>query len=296
MAPIPDSTEKSDWTAVTLTSLLSRLEQNLLPSEAENRYSSSYNRTKVGANLDYARTLLLRLEHDNAGLKIQSKRQQLQTDLQTKRNQIKRLNQRLHELNQICGAAEEEDDFDDDDKEEEEDNADSQDSTPSHAPATKPSPGIDQNNSILRSRNPQTSSSAPADTASTTALFSSRRSKPTSPTTTTTTVAQTETLLSHNRTEQESLTASLVTMASALKTSTASFAASLETDKEVVARAGKGLERSGDSMEAAGKRIGTLRRMSEGTGWWGRMLLYVWIAGLAVVAVLIVFVGPKLRF
>jgi hypothetical protein len=49
-------------------------------------------------------------------------------------------------------------------------------------------------------------------------------------------------------------------------------------------------------MEAAGKRMGLLKRMSEGKGWWGRIMLYAWIGGLWVVAILLVFVGPKLRF
>jgi hypothetical protein len=49
-------------------------------------------------------------------------------------------------------------------------------------------------------------------------------------------------------------------------------------------------------MEAAGKRMGMLRRMTEGKGWFGRMMLYAWIAGLWVVAILLVFVGPKFRF
>ncbi len=42
--------------------------------------------------------------------------------------------------------------------------------------------------------------------------------------------------------------------------------------------------------------MGLLKRMSEGKGWWGRIMLYAWIGGLWVVAILLVFVGPKLRF
>jgi len=61
-------------------------------------------------------------------------------------------------------------------------------------------------------------------------------------------------------------------------------------------RAVRGLDKNTTGMEAAGKRMGLLKRMSEGKGWWGRMMLYAWIAGLWVVAILLVFVGPKLRF
>ncbi|KAF2239088.1 hypothetical protein EV356DRAFT_515328 [Viridothelium virens] len=304
---ITDTQQQLDPTAINLSRLLSRLEQNLLSPEAENRYHSSYERAKVGANLEYARTLLLRLEHDSAGLKVQSKRQQLQTDLQTKRDQIKRLNQRLYELNQIGSAAEEEDE-----DSSEEDNEDSQDQTPTYAPATKASSSIDTDDTTLlqphlRSRRPPqdpppTSATATStSTSARTSLFSGRRSpttatNPSTSTSASTTTAQTETLLSHHRTEQESLTASLVAMATALKDSTSQFSASLEAEKSVVERAGEGLDKNVGGMEAAGKKIGVLRRMSEGRGWWGRMLMYAWIAGLAVVAVLLVAVGPKLRF
>ena len=46
---IPETTEKPDQNAVNLARLLSRLEHNLLPQEAEKRYNSSYERAKVGA-------------------------------------------------------------------------------------------------------------------------------------------------------------------------------------------------------------------------------------------------------
>ena len=49
-------------------------------------------------------------------------------------------------------------------------------------------------------------------------------------------------------------------------------------------------------MEAAEKRMGMLRRMSEGRGLWGRLLMYVWIVGLMVLALVVVFITPKLRF
>jgi hypothetical protein len=42
--------------------------------------------------------------------------------------------------------------------------------------------------------------------------------------------------------------------------------------------------------------MGTLRRMTEGKGWWDRIKLYGMIAGLWLIAFLIVFVGPKIRF
>lgn len=106
----------------------------------------------------------------------------------------------------------------------------------------------------------------------------------------------TESLLTHNRTEQEALTTSLLTMASALKNSSKAFSTSLENEKDIVDRAAEGMDKNTTGLEQASKKMGMLRSMSEGRGWWGRMLLYAWIAGLALLAVLIVFVGPKFRF
>lgn len=38
-----------------------------------------------------------------------------------------------------------------------------------------------------------------------------------------------------------------------------------------------------------------LRRVLEWEGWWGRMLMYAWVAGLWIVALLVMFSMPKLR-
>lgn len=85
-------------------------------------------------------------------------------------------------------------------------------------------------------------------------------------------------------------------MASALKASSKSFSATLEEDRTVLGAAGASMEKSELSMEAAQGRMGSLRRMTEGKGWWGRMILYAWVYGLMVALVLLVFVFPKLRF
>lgn len=49
-------------------------------------------------------------------------------------------------------------------------------------------------------------------------------------------------------------------------------------------------------MEGVTARMGTLTRMTEGEGWWGRVRLYGMVYGLMVVLVLVVGVLPKLRF
>jgi hypothetical protein len=81
-----------------------------------------------------------------------------------------------------------------------------------------------------------------------------------------------------------------------LKSSSQSFQSTLEGEKSALDRAVSGIDRTSATMEAAGRRMGMLRKMTEGQGLWGRMMLYAWIFGLWVVAILIVYVGPKLRF
>jgi hypothetical protein len=85
-------------------------------------------------------------------------------------------------------------------------------------------------------------------------------------------------------------------MASALRESSLAFATSLEEEKDILENTALGMEKNEDGLKAAGQRMGMLRRVSEGRGWLGRMLMYAWIAGLMVIALLVVFVMPKLRF
>jgi hypothetical protein len=84
-------------------------------------------------------------------------------------------------------------------------------------------------------------------------------------------------------------------MASALKASSQAFSSSLESEKTVLDSATSGLDKNELGLEAAQRRMGLLRRMSEGKGWWGRMVMYAWIALLMVIALVIVFVLPKFR-
>ncbi|KAI1433942.1 hypothetical protein GGR50DRAFT_665280 [Xylaria sp. CBS 124048] len=112
----------------------------------------------------------------------------------------------------------------------------------------------------------------------------------------TTTTETTEAILDHHRAEQDKLTESMVSMAKTLKASSHAFSTALREDQDVLAGAGRGLDRNERGLEGVAGRMGTLRRLTEGKGWWGRMILYAWIAGLAVLALLLVFVLPKLRF
>lgn len=248
-------------------------------------------------NVEYARTLLLNLEHSvTTNPASKSKKTALQADLQQKRELIKQLNQRLYELNQL-------DDSDSDGSVDSDE--DEQDRFPSYAPRLKVDDGIEvttgnEGNQALQTAagnltselRRRTGADNEGVTASGTSLF------PSKPSTTTgdPTLEQREALLSHDRAEQENLSTSLLEMARQLKQQSIHFSNTLEGDKGVLDRAVEGLDKSSLGMDAAGQRMGTLRRMTEGRGWWDRMKLYAIIFGLWVVAFLIVFVGPKIRF
>ncbi|KAL8932923.1 MAG: hypothetical protein Q9211_006056 [Gyalolechia sp. 1 TL-2023] len=229
---------------------------------------------KIEWNLEYARTLLLRLEHESSNLKIQSRKHDRQKTLFAQRALIKRLTERLHELNsQDSDAYSSESEGEDLLEEQVEASASASAATPS-APLTSvhhPRENETLLESNLRNR--------------------SQSSKPTvSPGTNPT--AQ---LLESSSTEQMDLTSSMVSLVAQLKASTLAFSSSLDLDNEALARAREGLEKNESGMQAAGKRMGMLRRMSEGKGWWGRMMLYAWIGGLWIIAIFLVFLGPKLR-
>jgi hypothetical protein len=156
-------------------------------------------------------------------------------------------------------------------------------------------PDTDTSHTLRHRHHPSSSSTRhPQPTATATTTGSSLPTQ-TQPTTNPKT-QNTESSLTQHRLEQETLTTSLLTLASQLKSSSQNFQSSLESEKTVLDRAVEGLDRNTTGMEAAGKRMGMLRKMSEGKGWWGRMMIYLWIFGLWFVAIGIVYLGPKLRF
>lgn len=287
--------------SVNLNRLLGRLEHKLLSPEADaNLQHSPYERNRIAANVEHARAMLLTLENQSATVRVPAERQQMQADLQAKRELIKKLNTRLRELNTT-----EDDDEDDQDDDEEEDVLNT------YAPARNDAeagletgetqaPRIDEaQQQELRSRKANLQASDNRTAASTSAretLFSGRSQEKENAERMDPSTQKTEMLMSHNRTEQEALTTGLLGLAHALKESSLQFSSSLETDKEVLKRAEGGLDKSAQGMEAAEKKMSTLRRMSEGQGLWGRLKLYGMIFGLWVAAFLLVFVGPKLRF
>ncbi|KAH8756550.1 hypothetical protein BGZ57DRAFT_909276 [Hyaloscypha finlandica] len=306
-----------DPTAINLTRMIARLQKILISPDQDTESklrSSSLEREKVGTNLEHARSLLLKLEQDAQNIKVQTRKQETQMELSKKREMIQRLSERLEELHEL-GANEDQDDdssegedlLGEDTPSEETDShshashIDPQSDTPSPLQATSPALAPTEP-SLLQPEIPPTPDFPPSQISpeSQSALRSraprSERAELLSTTTGSSIPHTSEALLTHNRTEQESLTASLLSMASQLKTSSQSFSASLESEKTILDSATTGLDKNERGMEAAQKRVGALRRLTEGRGWWGRMLMYAYIAGLMVLAILIVFVLPKLRF
>ncbi|KAL4934110.1 uncharacterized protein BDV17DRAFT_278472 [Aspergillus undulatus] len=147
--------------------------------------------------------------------------------------------------------------------------------TPTAPAPTAPTPA-------LRNRHHNTPSLTSTSKAATATATGTSRHHPSEPTPNHSqgTGAETEEALSTDRAEQETLTSSLLNLATQLKTSSQQFQASLEAEKSVLARAAEGLDRTTGNLAAAEKRMGLLRRMTEGKGWWGRMMLYAWIFAL----------------
>ncbi|KAL4999115.1 hypothetical protein BDV10DRAFT_193786 [Aspergillus recurvatus] len=139
------------------------------------------------------------------------------------------------------------------------------------APEAAPAPAP-----ALRNRHHNTATASariPKPTATATGSSLHDAAKPSGPQT----GAETEEALATDRLEQENLTSSLLDLATQLKTSSQQFQASLEAEKSVLARAAEGLDRTTGNLAAAERRMGMLRQMTEGKGWWGRMMLYAWI-------------------
>jgi hypothetical protein len=274
-----------------------------------------YHRTKWLHNIEHARTLLLQLEHSAQGIKVQRVKRDVVHDLAEKRSTIKRLRARIEEIGREVEA---------------------RGAGASHYPDEEPGETVEQFLGLppLQEQHVQTngttgdkdvvdgrpvgleheeSESRDHDNAATILdgkpyssnpkedLFNIRRRRgkdqPAESTTSGfSSLPATEKRLLADSATHENITTSLVQLATELKQRTRNFQASLESDKGLVDRVLEGLDKNVTGMEAASKRIGMLRRMSEGKGWWGRIMLYAWIFGLWIIAILLVFVGPKLRF
>ncbi|KAL8808947.1 MAG: hypothetical protein Q9200_003867 [Gallowayella weberi] len=220
--------------------------------------------------------------HESSNLKIQSRKQDRQKTLLAQRTLIKRLTERLHDL-------------DSQDPNSYNSESEGEDLLGEHVQALAPA----RDSISVASSNATSDRRKPGESLEPT--FRNRFHSPNIPAS----MSGASTALPPNpiaqqleshSTEQVDLTSSMVALVAQLKSSTLAFSSSLDLDNEALARAQAGLEKNESGMEVAGKRIGVLKRMSEGKGWWGRIMLYAWIGGLWIIALALVFVGPKFRF
>ncbi|CRL22671.1 unnamed protein product [Penicillium camemberti] len=315
-----------DLALLNVARLFTRLEHNLLSPGTDRRsfQQSEYQRMRVNKNVEYARSLLTQLERSLPQIKPLDRKHEAQSEITRDKQLLKRIQTILDEQNAKAEAKEDEDDETDDIDDEWKELFSKPVAEKATSPVSRPKdqqtptqPSDSQREVKGTSEAQQTITSATATTTTPTPTPSStsppalptlrnrHTAHPAPPSSTekaaatgsnTNKLSGTEAELSTHRMEQEDLTSSLLTLASQLKSSSQSFQATLEGEKSALDRAVSGIDRTSTTMEAAGKRMGMLRKMTEGKGLWGRMMLYAWIFGLWVVAILIVYVGPKLRF
>ncbi|KAG8165910.1 hypothetical protein KVR01_004462 [Diaporthe batatas] len=341
---VPSQIPKPSDPLVDLDRLLGRLQQTILRADAERERrlrTSELEREKATVNIDYARLLLTRLQQDALGIKVHARRQEIQADLNRKRDLLEQVTERVRDLEELSAHAI---DDDDDSSSEQDDILSEIIATPSQslesrsehireqepgksglehsisqaAPSTEPrqdggngrvvetleeviseKPNTLTSNTI-RPRGQQPSDPEKAnkdlDTAQTTGAITQKSLLLGDRSTEVSDVSTKEAILDRERREQEELTEAMSKITKELKMSSLRFSEALEEDKEMTEQAAKGLSRNELGLEAAARRMGALTRMTEGKGWWGRIILYAWIYGLMVVLVLVVFVLPKLRF
>jgi hypothetical protein len=131
---------------------------------------------------------------------------------------------------------------------------------PPNSPPEIPTPSGQQDSEptqttqTLRPRGAAASDTTSAHSTARAALFANRSK----PATAQTSTATAEALLDRQRAEQDALSESILKMAGALKSSSQRFSSTLEADKEVVGRAGEGMDKTERGMEAARSKMNTL--------------------------------------
>lgn len=323
-----------DHALLNVARFFTRLEHNLLSPGSDRSLQSEYQRMRVNKvskypmpvsvweqpvskfrcltsqNVEYARTLLTQLERSLPQLKSLDRKHEAQAEIARDKQLLKRIQTILDEEDAKARLVEDEADENDDEWKELFSKPITEKPTPvpqkDQGLPTQPPPSQEmrQRDKEPATQTPATTTPAPTATSPPASTLRNRHSTPATPSSekamttgsNATKPSDKEAALSTHRLEQEDLTSSLLSLASQLKSSSQSFQSTLENEKSALDRAVSGIDRTSTTMEAAGKRMGMLRKMTEGKGWWGRMMLYAWIFGLWVVAILIVYVGPKLRF
>ncbi|ETI20088.1 hypothetical protein G647_08122 [Cladophialophora carrionii CBS 160.54] len=271
-----------------------------------------YHRTKWLRNVEGARTSLLQLERKAQTIRVQRSKYEAVKDLAEKRAVIKRLRNRIEEIGrevEMLATDNWKPPFRDVEGET------VYDFLQRHAESRGPTSVVGENTqdalleegkTVTKVEKEPSTPDKQGDEVTKEELFGSshlrRRGKghevhqPPAQTSGFSNLPATERSLLDSSRVHEDITASLVNMAAQLKQEQRKLQFSLEQDKSILGRAIEGLDVSLSGMEAASKNMKFLQRMSEEEGWLGRLKLYAMIFGMWIVAFLLVFVCPKLRF
>jgi hypothetical protein len=272
-----------------------------------------YQRTKWLHNVENARSLLLQLERKAQGIRVQRAKFEAVKDLAEKRAIIKRLRNRIEEIGrevEMMGTDNWTPPFREDQGETIFDFLQNQAKSRGDANMEKESledAPLQEGKPVTKVEEEPSLADQQEDKETREGLFgpSALRRRGKGQENATDSAAQTSGFSNLPATERslldssrvhEDITASLVNMAAQLKQEQRKMQFSLEQDKGILGRAIEGLDVSLSGMEAASKNMKFLQRMSEEEGWLGRLKLYAMIFGMWVVAFLLVFVCPKLRF
>lgn len=270
-----------------------------------------YHRNKWLHNVDGARTLLLQLERKAQGIRVQRARLGAIKLLAEERASIKKLKNRIEEIGrevEIMGSEDGQSPVDDGEGETLFDILQQQSRDRNMTLAKPAQDDTWQQGRPLTQVEQQSGAEDAAETEKNEKLFASsstvrRRgknqldvSKSGGQTTGFSNMPSPERALLDSSRVQEDITTSLVSMAVQLKQQGKAMQFSMEQDKGILGRAIQGLDINLSGMEAASKNMAFLRRMSEEEGLFGRLKLYAMIFGMWIVAFLLVFVCPKLRF
>lgn len=343
---------------------MARLEQNLLRADSDRwrrLVADEFQRMQARFDVAAARKLLTRVEQSALSIKVLSRRQEVQAELNRRRALVELLQERLDNLDEearagaaLRGGVEDADEDGESTRGEDDDTTHiirapstphlsvttqppaalaTDIPTPTTSTTDAPTPTSTSASQVSKSRRRRTNrvriavpedqarSTSPATTATTTTMTTRSRRKQqeaddaasiqtqdTARTTATSSslfeksgdgessgVATEEAVLDHHRREQEALSEDILRLAKALKEKSLVTSRMLEDDKDVVDRVGEGMNTTTDSLSAASRSMALLTRMTEGKGWWGRMLLLGMVYGSMLALLLLFMFVPKLR-
>lgn len=271
-----------------------------------------FHRMKWLHTIEGARTILLKLEQAAQSIKVQRTKREVVKDLAEKRMVIKRLRGRVEEIGREVESSSRNvraPTFSADDDSEtmydvlqqirkdkqlrQENDRDAEDVVQNHDVSEISSSGANKDNqknerdallessSTVRRRTAKEIDEGDASEGKTSGFSN---------------LPETEKTLLAASKEHEDITTSLLNMAAQLKQQARQFQFTLDQDKSMLDRALEGLDQNVSAMGLASKGMKTLQRMSEEQGFFGRLKLQLFIAGMWAVAILLVFAGPKLRF